>query len=175
MLAERAVPTVKPGWVLVRVYAFGLNHSERILRLSEIKAPYIQKPIIPGIECVGEIEDSSDSAFRVGQRVAALMGGMGRSFDGSYAEYVLLPTHHVFAVDIDMPWTRLAAVPETHYTAWGSLFERLRLAPGDKPLVRGGTCALGYAAIGLAKALGCTVVANTRSAQWVDRARTPYA
>lgn len=160
-LRERVVPAVKPGWVLVRIHAFGLNHSEQILRLSEIKAPHIQNPIIPGIECVGEIEDSSDSAFQVGQRVVALMGGMGRSFDGSYAEYALLPTHHVFAVDSDMSWTRLAAVPETYYTAWGSLFECLHLAPGDKLLVRGGTCALGYAAIQLAKALGCKIVATT--------------
>ena len=63
------VPQIRPGWVLVRIRAFGLNHSEQILRLSEIQADYIQKPIIPGIECVGEVADPSDSSFHEGQKV----------------------------------------------------------------------------------------------------------
>ena len=160
-LTEVPVPQVKPGWVLVRVRAFGMNHSEQVLRLSEIEAPYIQKPVIPGIECVGEIADPSDSGWEVGQKVVALMGGMGRSFNGSYAEYALLPVHHVFPVETDLPWDALAAVPETWFTAWGSLFECLRLRPEDALLIRGATCALGYAAIQIAKALGCRVVATT--------------
>ena len=98
-LTEIPVPEVKTDWVLVKVRAFGMNHSEQILRLSEIKADYIQKPIVPGIECVGEIADASDTSFTVGQKVIALMGGMGRSFNGSYAEYALLPAHHVFAIN----------------------------------------------------------------------------
>ena len=160
-LTEVPVPEVRPGWVLVKVKAFGLNHSEQILRLGEIRADYIQKPIIPGIECVGEVADPSDSPLEVGQKVAALMGGMGRSFHGSYAEYALLPAHHVFPVSSDLSWRELAAVPETWFTAWGSLFECLRLEPGDTLLIRGGTCALGYAAIQIAKALGCRVIATT--------------
>ena len=159
-LTDCPVPQVRPGWVLVKVRAFGMNHSEQILRRNEIRADYIQKPLIPGIECVGEIADPSDSSFQKGQRVAALMGGMGRSFNGSYAEYALLPAHHVFAVSSDLSWEKLAAVPETYFTAWGSLFEGLRLRPEDTLLVRGATCALGYAAIQLAKALGCRVIAT---------------
>ncbi len=160
-LSEMPVPAVKPGWVLVKVKAFGLNHSEQILRLSEIEASYIKKPIIPGIECAGEILDPSDSAFSKGQKVVALMGGMGRSFDGSYAEYALLPAHHVFLAQTDLPWDALAAVPETYFTAWGSLFEGLRLGPEDTLLIRGATCALGYAALALARAVGCRVIAAT--------------
>ena len=160
-LTEIPVPEVKSGWVLVKVKAFGMNHSEQILRLSEIKAEYIQKPIVPGIVCVGEISDPSDTDFQKGQKVIALMGGMGRSFNGSYAEYALLPAHHVFAIDSDLPWERLAAVPETYFTAWGSLFECLHLQPNDTLLIRGATCALGYAAIQIAKALGCKVIATT--------------
>lgn len=160
-LEETEMPKVRPGWLLVKVKAFGMNHSEQILRLSEIQADYIQKPVIPGIECVGEIADPSDSHFKVGQKVAALMGGMGRSFDGSYAEYALLPAKQVFAVDSELPWDRLAAVPETYFTAWGSLFQCLHLQPSDTLLVRGATCALGYATIQLAKALGCKVIATT--------------
>ena len=160
-LTDCPVPQVRPGWVLVKVRAFGMNHSEQILRRNEIRADYIQKPLIPGIECVGEIADPSDSSFQKGQRVAALMGGMGRSFNGSYAEYALLPAHHVFAVSSDLSWEELAPVPETYFTAWGPLFEGLRLRPEDTLLVRGATCALGYAAIQLAKALGCRVIATT--------------
>ena len=160
-LTEIPVPEVKPGWVLVKVKAFGMNHSEQILRLSEIKADYIQKPIVLGIECVGEIANASDTNFTVGQKVIALMGGMGRSFNGSYAEYALLPAHHVFKIDSDLPWERLAAVPETYFTAWGSLFECLQLKKEDTLLIRGATCALGYAAIQIAKALGCRVIATT--------------
>ena len=167
-LSEAPIPETRPGWVLVKVRAFGLNHSEQVLRLSEIQADYIKKPLIPGIECAGEIADPSDSAFRPGQRVIALMGGTGRSFDGSYAEYALLPAHHVFAVDTDLPWDALAAVPETWFTAWGSLFEGLRLTPEDTLLIRGATCALGYAAIQLAKALGCRVIATTHREAKLD-------
>lgn len=160
-LTETDVPAARPGRVLVRIKAFGMNHSEQLLRLSEIEADYIRKPIIPGIECVGEVADASDSGLSVGQRVIAMMGGMGRSFHGSYAEYALLPAHHVFAVSSELDWAQLAAVPETYFTAWGSLFECLRLTPSDTLLIRGATCALGYAAVQLAKALGCRVVATT--------------
>lgn len=160
-VSECPIPQTKPGWVLARVRAFGLNHSEQILRLSEIQADYIQKHIIPGIECVGEIADPSDSGFATGQKIVALMGGMGRSFNGSYAEYALLPAYHVFAVAGNLSWEQLAAVPETYFTAWGSLFECLNLKTEDTLLVRGGTCALGYAAIQIAKALGCKVIATT--------------
>lgn len=160
-LTNVPVPKVRAGWVLVKIKAFGMNHSEQILRLAEINADYIQKPIIPGIECVGEVADPSNSGYAAGQRVVALMGGMGRSFHGSYAEYALLPSSHVFAVHTNLSWARLAAVPETYFTAWGSLFECLKLHPSDTLLVRGGTSALGYAAIQLAQALGCKVIATT--------------
>ena len=160
-LAEIPVPAVKPGWALVKVKAFGMNHSEQILRREEIGESYIKKPVIPGIECVGEIVDGGNTRFTRGQKVCALMGGMGRTFDGGYAECALLPEHHLFAVRSGLPWEALAAVPETYFTAWGSLFECLCLKPEDVLLVRGGTCALGYAAIQLAKALGCRVIAAT--------------
>lgn len=166
-LSEVTMPKPVPGWVLVRVRAFGMNHSEQVLRLFEIENDYIQKPIIPGIECVGEIaeilpEDAGRyPQLKVGQKVAALMGGMGRSFNGSYAEYALLPANHVFAVESSLEWAELAAVPETYFTAWGSLFESLQLKASDTLLVRGATCALGYAAIQIARALGAKVIATT--------------
>lgn len=171
-LSEYPVPEVRPGWVLIKVKAFGLNHSEQILRLNEIRADYIQKPVIPGIECVGEIVDPSDSGLSVGQKVAALMGGMGRSFNGSYAEYALLPRRNVFTIESDLSWAELGAVPETYFTAWGSLFDCLQLTAEDKLLVRGATCALGYAAIQIAKALGCRVTATTHRAEKLSLIQT---
>ncbi|MBQ9610884.1 MAG: zinc-binding dehydrogenase [Lachnospiraceae bacterium] len=155
------IPKVKSGWVLVKVKAFGMNHSEQILRLNEINADYIQKPVIPGIECVGVIEDASDTTFTKGDKIIAMMGGMGRSFNGSYAEYALLPAHHVFKIESELNWEELAAIPETYFTAWGSLFECLNLKAEDTLLIRGATCALGYAAIQIAKALGSHVIVTT--------------
>ena len=160
-LSEVSIPQVQSGWVLLKVKAFGMNHSEQILREFEIENDYIQKPIIPGIECVGEIIDPSDTDLKKGQKAVALMGGMGRSFNGSYAEYALLPVHHIFPVESGLSWKEMAAIPETYFTAWGSLFQCLRLTKEDKLLVRGATCALGYVATQLAKAVGCKVVGTT--------------
>ena len=161
ILSEAEIPEVKKGWVLIKVKGFGLNHSEQILRMSEINASYIHKPIIPGIECVGIVEDPSDTDLKKGQKVMALMGGMGRSFNGSYAEYTLLPRRIVFPIETGLDWTKLAAIPETYFTAWGSLFECLHLGEKDTLLIRGATCALGYVAIQIGKVLGCKVIATT--------------
>ncbi|MCR5203370.1 MAG: zinc-binding dehydrogenase [Lachnospiraceae bacterium] len=168
VLSDIDIPQVKPGWVLVKVKGFGMNHSEAILREFEIECDYIKKPIIPGIECVGEIADPSDSDFKIGEKVVALMGGMGRSFDGSYAEYALLPVHHVFSVDSKLSWAEMAAVPETYFTAWGSIFQCLKLEKDDIILIRGASCALGYVAIQLAKALGCKVIGTTHKKEKIS-------
>ena len=168
VLREKKIPVAVPGWVLVKVKAFGMNHSELILRCEEIKYDYIKKPIIPGIECVGEIVDPSDSPFKTGEKVIAMMGGMGRSFDGSYAEYALIPSSHIFAIDGSLDWADLAAIPETYFTAWGSLFECLQLKKEDILLIRGASCALGLAAIQIAKALGCMVIATTHREKYLD-------
>ena len=161
-ISEIPVPEVKSGWVLIKVKSFGLNRSELMMREYEGNAPYINLPRVLGIECVGEIADVSDSTFRKGQKVVALMGGMGRSFDGSYAEYTLVPTKNVFSIETNLDWTELAAIPETYFTAYGSLFSSLQLSPEDILLVRGGTSAAGLAAIQLAKSIGATVLASTR-------------
>jgi NADPH:quinone reductase-like Zn-dependent oxidoreductase len=162
-ISEIPVPDIKPGWVLIKVKAFGLNRSELMMREYEGNASYIQLPRVPGIECAGEIADQSDSRFKKGQRVVALMGGMGRSFDGSYAEYTMVPSKNVFSVDNYFEWQQLGAIPETYYTAWGSVMDCLQLSPHDTLLVRGGTSSTGLAAIQLAKSIGTTVLASTRS------------
>ncbi len=170
-LTDIPVPAARPGWVLIRVMAFGLNHSEVLLRQFEIANDYIRKPVIPGIECVGIVEDPSDSSFRKGDKVMALMGGMGRSFDGSYAEYALVPASHVFAVESTLGWDEVAAVPETFYTAYGSLSLSLQLTPADTLLIRGGTSTVGLAALQLAKAIGARVISTSRSERKADMLR----
>lgn len=161
-VSDIPVPKVRPGWVLVKVHAAGLNHSEAILRMYEADNDYINTPVVPGIECVGEVADASDTDLHVGDKVIALMGGMGRSFNGSYAEYVLLPGKNVFKVDADLDWLSLAAVPETYFTAYGSLVECLLLNSQDTLLVRGATSTVGQASIQLAKALGAKVIGACR-------------
>lgn len=168
-VSEIPVPEIKPGWVLVKVHAAGLNHSEALLRMFEADNDYINTPIVPGIECVGEIADASDSQFQKGDKVIALMGGMGRSFNGSYAEYALLPESHVFKVDTNLDWISLAAVPETYFTAYGSLFECLYLTAEDTLLVRGATSTVGQAAIQLAKAVGAKVIAACRKEESFEK------
>ncbi len=167
-VSEIPIPAVRPGWVLVKVHAAGLNHSEALLRLFEADNDYINTPIVPGIECVGEIADASDSRFAVGDKVIALMGGMGRSFNGSYAEYALLPEKNVFKVDTDLDWIALAAVPETYFTAYGSLTQGLLLTGGDRLLVRGATSTVGKAAVQLGKAMDATVIAACRNERSFD-------
>ena len=142
-------PDIKEGWSLVKIKGFGINHSEIFTR--EGKSPSVQFPRILGIECVGEVAQSSTPALAVGQKVISIMGEMGRAFDGSYAEYVLLPNEQIYPVHTDLDWTTLAAIPETYYTAFGSL-QQLRIAPQDCVLVRGAGSGVGVAFAQLLKA-----------------------
>ena len=143
------MPDIKDGWSLVKIKGFGINHSEIFTR--EGKSPSVQFPRILGIECVGEVAQSSTPALAVGQKVVSIMGEMGRAFDGSYAEYVLLPNEQIYPVHTDLDWTTLAAIPETYYTAFGSL-QQLRIAPQDRVLVRGAGSGVGVAFAQLLKA-----------------------
>ena len=155
VLEELEMPKACKGWVLIKILAFGMNHSELVLRVNEIRADYINKPIVPGIECVGIVEDSLDEGFTKGDLVCSLMGGLGRNFNGSYEEYAILPVQKIFHITSDLDAEHLAAIPETFFTAWGSLFECLNLKSSDVLLVRGATSALGYASMQIAASLGC--------------------
>jgi NADPH2:quinone reductase len=161
VVSEVPIPKVKPGWVLVKIKAFGINRSEIFTRKGD--SPSVKLPRIIGIECVGEVEDPSDSNYVKGQRVISMMGGMGRDFDGSYAEYALIPTNQIYVIDNDMVWAELAAIPEMYYTAYASLFEVLHLAKGETLLIRGGTSSVGLSALQLAKSIGAHVISTTRN------------
>lgn len=162
---EVPTPDIKPGWSLVRIMGRGINHSEIFTRNG--LSPTVKFPRILGIECVGIIEKSTDEdRLSAGQRVISIMGEMGRSFDGSYAEYALLPNDQIYPVETDLPWDILAAIPETYYTAYGSL-KNLRITEGDRVLVRGGTSGVGIAFLRLVKSRfpDMHVAGSSRSAQ----------
>ena len=162
-LAIRNVPVPEPaaGWVLIRVRAFGLNRSELHMRLG--LAQGVTFPRVPGIEAVGVVEQCPGGEFTPGQQVAALMGGMGRAFDGGYAEYTCVPVSQVVPFRSGLDWPVLGAVPEMLQTAYGSLGVGLDAQPGQSLLVRGGTSSVGMATAVLAKQRGMTVLATTRN------------
>ena len=158
-------PALKAGWSLVRVRAFGVNHSEIFTRQG--LSPSVSFPRILGIECVGTVEETTDAVrLPAGQRVVSLMGEMGRAFDGGYAEYVLLPNEQIYPVQSELPWEILAAIPETYYTAFGSL-KNLRIEDGYTVLVRGGASGVGIAFLRLVRAQfpHMYIVGSTRRAE----------
>ena len=159
VLRERPDPAPLPGHVVIEVKAFGLNHAEIYFR----KGVWGDVAKVSGIECVGVVRADPGGRFAVGQKVAALMGGMGRTIDGSYAELTRVPAGNVVALDTTLPWEELAAIPESYATAWTCLVRNLALKAGHTLLVRGATSALGQAAVNIAVDLGAYVIATTRN------------
>jgi len=155
------IPTPGPGQVLIKVAAFGLNRSELHTRLG--LAQGVTFPRVLGIEAVGTVAACPGGQVPVGQQVATLMGGMGRTFDGGYAEYTCVPARQVVPFNSQLDWTTLGAVPEMLQTSNGSLTVGLDAQPKQTLLVRGGTSSVGMATAVLAKRLGMTVLATTRN------------
>jgi NADPH:quinone reductase-like Zn-dependent oxidoreductase len=163
-IRELPVPTVREGWSLVRVRGVGLNRSE--LRTRQGHSPNVTFPRVLGIECVGVVAASTDPLLPAGTTVAAVMGEMGREFDGGYAEYALLPNSLLMPVSTTLPWDVLAALPETYLTAQGSL-DALGATQG-RLLIRGGTSSVGMAAASIAAGHCIETAATTRRQDKVD-------
>ena len=159
-VTERPAPEPKAGHVIVEVKAFGLNRAEISMR-SGAWGPVAE---ISGIECVGIVQCDPDGRFARGQKVTALMGGMGRTFNGSYAELTGVPAGNVAALATSLSWEDLAAIPESYATAWSCLHGNLSIAPGQTLVVRGATSSLGQAALNIAADAGVHVIATTRNA-----------
>ena len=161
LLEERNIPEPQKGQVLVAVKAFGLNRSELMTRKG--LSPSVEFPRVLGIECVGEIVSDPSGEFSPGQQVAACMGGMGREYDGSYQEFVVLPKSVLMPFESRLPWEILGALPEMFQTVYGSLGLALNLQKGESLLIRGGTSSIGMMAAQVAKSMGASVVATSRS------------
>jgi NADPH:quinone reductase-like Zn-dependent oxidoreductase len=157
------IPTPQSGEVLIRVKAFGLNRSELFTRRGQ--SPSVKFPRILGIEAVGLVENAPGGEFRKGDVVVTAMGGMGRQFDGGYAEYTCVPATQVQVIETKLDWPTLGAIPEMLQTAWGSLFKSLNLQRRERLLIRGGTTSVGLAAGAIAKQHGILVGATTRKAE----------
>ncbi len=172
-LEDVEAPSPRKGWMLIRIRAFGLNRSEWFTRIGD--SPTVRFPRVLGIECVGEIIDPGGLDFEPGATVAAIMGGMGREFDGSYAEYTLVPHECVFAIRTQLPWEKLAALPEMLQTTHGSLHVGLEIDRAESLLIRGGTSSIGMAALALAKHAGLKVGTTTRDSGKIDELKAAGA
>lgn len=166
LIQDLPKPLSKEGWVLIKVMSFGLNRSELFTRRGE--SPGVSFPRIQGIECVGIVEEDLSGKLKAGQQVAALMGGMGRFFDGGYAEYALIPQNCIIPFNSDLPWDVLGAIPEMFQTVSGSLQQALEIQAGETLLIRGGTSSIGMLACQLAKAKGLTVISTTRNPKKIE-------
>lgn len=129
-LVYRDIPEPEPmaGHVVIQVKAFGVNHAEMHMRRGE----WAENADVIGLECVGIVKSCPGGEFPIGANVAAMMGGMGRTINGSYAEYTRVPVDVVTLINANMPWTELAALPESYATAWTCLFRNWRF-PRARP------------------------------------------
>ncbi|HTQ40291.1 MAG TPA: zinc-binding dehydrogenase [Pirellulales bacterium] len=158
-IREMPEPEPKAGHAVIEVKAFGLNHAELHMRKGE----WAEIADVSGIECVGIIKSCPGGEFPVGAKVAALMGGLGRTINGSYAEYTRAPVSNIALIDADLPWAELAAIPETYATAWTCLYRNLEIQRGQLLVIRGATSSFGQAALKMAVNAGLRVIATTRN------------
>ena len=135
VLQVQEVPEPVPAddEVLIRVKAFGINHAETHMRKGE----WPEATPISGIEAVGTVVHDPSGALAEGTTVVTIMGGLGRTRNGSYAEYVAAAASNVAAINTTLDWTDLAAIPESYATAWSILHGNLELQPEHTLLVRG--------------------------------------
>jgi NADPH:quinone reductase len=157
-IQEVADPVPADGEVLIRVMAFGVNQAETHMR----KGDWPEATPVSGIEAVGTVAADPSGALAEGTKVLTIMGGLGRTRNGTYAEYTLAQAANVARIETSLDWTDLAAIPESYATAWLALRDNLELEAGQSLLVRGAASALGQAAVNIASDLGARVIAATR-------------
>jgi NADPH:quinone reductase len=156
-------PEPKAGHVVIEIKAFGINHAEMHMRRGE----WAEAAKVIGIECVGLVKSCPGGEFPIGAKVAALMGGLGRTINGSYAEYTRVGASNVALIESDLPWAELAAIPETYATAWTCLFRNLEIAREQTLVIRGAASSFGQAALNMAVNASVRVIATTRGRERV--------
>jgi NADPH2:quinone reductase len=156
---ERPLPVLKPGEILIRVIAAGVNRPDVFQRLGQYPVPPGASDL-PGLEVAGEIVDGDlqGSGLKRGDLVCALVQG------GGYAEYCAAPLEQCLPVPPGLSPLEAASLPETFFTVWSNVFQRAALQPGETLLVQGGSSGIGVTAIQLATALGHRVFATAGSA-----------
>ena len=154
-----ATPTPKPGEILIRVRAAGVNRPDLLQRRGAYPPPP-GAPDTLGLEVAGEVAALDDGAarWRVGDQVCALLGG------GGYAQYVAVDGRQALPIPAGVGMVQAAALPETVFTVFSNVFERARLQSGEILLVHGATSGIGVTAIQMGKAAGCRVIATGRGA-----------
>lgn len=157
-LCERPTPALKAGEVLIKVHAAGVNRPDVLQRSGHYPVPPGASDL-PGLEVAGAIVDGdlTGSGFRIGDMVCALVQG------GGYAEYCAAPLGQCLPVPGGMSALEAASLPETFFTVWSNVFDRVRLSGSETLLVQGGTSGIGVAAIQIAAALGHRVFATAGS------------
>lgn len=163
---ERPVPAAAAGEVLIRVEAAGVNRPDVIQRMGHYPPPPGVTDI-PGLEVAGTVVSIGPdvSGIAKGDKVCALVPG------GGYAEYVTAPAGSVLPVPAGLSMTEAAALPETFFTVWTNVFDRVGLKSGERFLVHGGTSGIGTTAIQLAKAFGAEVFTTVGSEEKAEAAR----
>jgi NADPH2:quinone reductase len=157
-LCDRPLPTLKAGEVLIKVHAAGVNRPDLLQRTGNYPVPPGASDL-PGLEVAGEIVDGdlSGSDFKKGDLVCALVQG------GGYAEYCAAPIEQCLPVPKGLSAIEAASLPETFFTVWSNVFDRVQLTGDETLLVQGGTSGIGVAAIQMARALGHRVFATAGS------------
>ena len=157
-LTERPTPTPKPGEILVKVAAAGVNRPDVLQRSGNYPVPPDASDL-PGLEVAGQVVGlgSSVKSFKLGDAVCALAHG------GGYAEYCVIPEGQALPVPKGLSLIEAASLPETFFTVWINLYDRAKLAPGESLLVQGGTSGIGVTAIQMAAATGNRVFATAGS------------
>ncbi len=156
--ATRSVPKVKPGQIVIRVAAAGINRPDVLQRQGLYKVPEDASDLL-GLEAAGTVAAVGDGVTRwsIGDRVCALCHG------GGYAEYTAVDARHALPVPESMKLEHAAALPEALFTVWANLFEDGELQPEQIALIHGGSSGIGTTAIQMAKAIGARAIVTVGS------------
>ena len=154
-LTERPKPQPKPNEILVKVAAAGVNRPDVLQRMGHYPVPPDASDL-PGLEIAGEVL-TPGKTYKAGDKVCALVHG------GGYAEFCAVPEVQALPIPKGLTPVQAASLPETFFTVWSNVFDRVWLQPGETLLIQGGSSGIGVTAIQMAKALGAKVIVTAGS------------